>query len=116
MTNDNENNSPLLDVLLDRKVLCRSDESGVWFGTLVKGERLPTGGHTVVLASAAKVHEWTDAAATSGLAVRGPGNESRICPDVDTAVVKDCCEVLSCTAPAIKRFESIARWDFPTVG
>jgi len=103
----------LYKALMGRMVLVRSDQSGVWAGKL-EGVNRPSDsdkGVDVVLNNAAKIHWWEGAAATSGLAVRGPGAGSRIAPDVEVAAVYGCCEVLLMTSQATDVIASIERWE-----
>jgi hypothetical protein len=106
-------NDNLYKALMGRLVLVRSDQSGVWAGKL-DGVNRPSDsdkGVDVVLLNAAKIHWWEGAAATSGLAVRGPGEGSRIAPDVEVAAVHGCCEVLLCTSQAADVIASFKRWE-----
>ena len=95
--------------LIDRIVLVRSNMSGVWIGTLQHA----AAGHDgvdVLLSGASKIHYWEGAEATSGLALRGPGEGSRVCEELDTAIVSGCCEVLLCAPAAAERLHDLVRW------
>ena len=103
MTTENKNNT---------YSVIRSDQSGVWVGKVVERQVLPNARSVVKLADAYKVHAWSNTAATSGLAIQGPGEGSRICEPVEVAEVGDVCEVLQCTAQAVKRLKAIDPWRF----
>lgn len=96
----------MFDRLIGKQVLVRSHMAGVWFGTLEACEGNPEN-FSVTLAQAAKVWSWEGAAATSGLALRGPGAGSKVCEDVNLAVVGGCCEILTTAPAATKAFKNL---------
>lgn len=85
-------------------VLVRSGQSGVWVGHLVAQTD-----HVVTLSEARKVHYWTGAGATSGLALTGPSG-GRICPPVPEVDVSGWCEIIPVAAAAKERFDAVAPW------
>lgn len=90
-------------------VVVRSNRSGVWLGKLAKQEPGVAEGITVTLTDARKAHYWVGAAATSGLALRGPKAGSRICEPVE-AVVADCCEIIVASDVAVAAWKEIPSW------
>lgn len=90
----------------DKKVvIVRSSGSGVWYGFLTFHDH---GTRTVILKNARKVHAWSGAAATSGLAAQGP-TDGRICSPVN-CIVHDVLEVIDCSAEAVRRFAEVPAW------
>lgn len=99
----------MIDRLLEKLVCVRSDQSGVWIGTLLAIQPGATGAD-VVLGRASKIHYWEGAEATSGLGLRGPGKGSRVCDDVDLVLVAGCCEVILCAPAVAERMNEVERW------
>jgi hypothetical protein len=89
-------------------VVVRSSQSGVWLGALVSSEPDGPGTVRVKLTDARKAWQWSGAAATSGLAARGPSG-GRIADPV-TVVVGGCCEVIDATPEAVARWRAVAPW------
>jgi hypothetical protein len=85
-------------------VVVRSSGSGVWFGFLVAVD-----GDRVLLKDAIKIWEWEGAAATSGLAVRGP-KKGKLCEPVICAMVTGVCEILCATEEASKAIKEMPKW------
>lgn len=93
----------LLQEYIDKAVVVRSSESGVWFGRLLGWE-----GPTVRLGLARRAWEWTGAGDCSVLAAIGPTG-GQIGPEVDGAVY-GCCEVLLATETACKAWDKVLVW------
>ena len=90
--------------LIDKFVVVRSSQSGVWFGRLQQVE-----GDDARLQDARRVYNWEGAASCSGLATGGPSG-GQICAPVATAVVKGFCECLGASDEAAKRFAEVSPW------
>ena len=95
-----------MDGLIESHVVVRSSESGVWHGVLLAYEPET---RSVRLGDARKAHSWTGAAATSGLALHGPGG-GRITEPVRLAVVTGCSEILLATSTATSAWEGVPAW------
>lgn len=90
------------------KVVLRDHMAGVYMGELVSLD--PVSGVTV-LKNARQSHYWTGAAATPGLAVRGPKHDgSRIGPTVETIVGRSLVSVMPCTPEAVLQWTSAPVW------
>ena len=101
----------LIKKLMGKKIIARSNQSGVWMGTLMDAKENEKEGYDVVLDDAIKCHGWSHTAATSGLACRGPGEGSRICDPVESSYVFGAFEILLITKEAEKRFDEIEKWN-----
>jgi len=89
----------------DAWVVVRSVESGVWLGQIVAWE-----GAIVTLTGARRAHYWARGGSCSGLAVNGPGGDSRICPPVDITAVLGVCEVNLASPQAVKAWLAYKPW------
>lgn len=105
--------SNTFEFLKGKKVVVRGNKSGVWFGTLKDVGVGNSRWHVVSLADAVNVYRWTEAAATSGLAVTGPGEGSLLRPETDFTM-EDCCEILLATDVAENQFKNLGRWEGET--
>ena len=90
--------------LIDKMVVVRSSQSGVWFGRLQQVE-----GDDARLQDARRVYYWEGAATCSGLATGGPSG-GKICEPVPAGVVKNFCECLLASDEAIARFAEVSPW------
>lgn len=89
-------------------VVLRDHMAGVYYGELVSLD--PVSGVTT-LRRARQAHYWTGAAATPGLAVRGPRHEgSRIGPVVELMVGCSLVSIMPCTQEAKTQWESAPVW------
>lgn len=89
--------------LVGERVVIRDNMAGVYMGVLVYLE-----GKSWALTDCRQAHGWTGAAATPGLAVRGPKG-GRIGP-VHTIAGEDLVSVMPCTDEAIKAWAEMAEW------
>ena len=103
------NPAAYMQCLLGEQVVIRDNMHGVYAGTLVAIE---LNEKTWALANARQAHMWTGAAATPGLAVRGPGNkpEERIGPFVPLQAGAHLVSVLSMTPEAWQVWEKSPVW------
>jgi hypothetical protein len=60
------------------------------------------------MTDARKAWLWTGAAATSGLALRGPSGGK--ITEAATVAIGGCCEVLAATPEAVARWAAVAPW------
>jgi hypothetical protein len=90
--------------MIEKKVVVRSRDSGVWHGKLVEIDA-----NWVVLREARRAWNWTGAATCSGLATHGPKG-GKIPAPVKLAAVGGWCEVLLEDDDATKRWESVEPW------
>lgn len=101
-----------LQKLIDKPVVVRSDQAGVYYGILKEIESVSSGLYNVVLARASLVWSWEGALATGSLAYKGltGGN---IEPEIELAPVGGCCSVLACTPEAWESICTMKRWTRP---
>jgi len=95
---------PIYKDLLEKNVVVRSSDSGVWMGHLLSAD-----GDAVLLRDARRIWSWQGAASCSGLALTGPSS-GKIPGPVKLAVVHRCCEVLLATDEAVDRLSAIEEW------
>jgi len=86
------------------KVIVRTYSAGVHYGTLVSRK-----GKEVELTKSRRIHYWTGALSCSELAMRGPGQGSRIGDAVDIELT-EAIEVIRCAPKAAKAIESYPIW------
>lgn len=93
--------------MIGEKVIIRSSPSGCWYGALVSRD-----GGEVVLSNARRLWRWwaAEGVSLSGVAAAGLHpehlSECRIAAAVETAIVRDVCEILSTTEAARASIES----------
>ena len=90
--------------MIDKHVVIRSSQSGVWLGILVA-----TDGSRVRLRDARRAWSWEGAASCSGLAGAGPSG-GNICHPVAVAVIDGVCEILLASADAVARWGKVKPW------
>ena len=98
-------------IFIDKYVIARSNQSGVWFGKIKEMKKNKNEGWDIIISDAMKCHGWENTAATSGLAYAGPGEGSRICQPLNTGLVDGAFEILICTKQSIQQFFDIKKWE-----
>ena len=94
--------------LVGRVVVIRDNAAGVYCGQL---ESIDLAAKTWALSTARQAHYWTGAAATPGLAVRGPGKHgSRIGPVMEVICGADLVSVMPCTDASAKVWADAEEW------
>lgn len=92
--------------ILGKKVLVRSCEAGVYFGTLESVE-----GETVKLSNVRNIWHWTGASWLAQIANEGITGD-KVSPVVDSMVINKVCQILPLTDKAIANLESQPVWKF----
>ena len=91
---------------LNKKVLVRSYDAGVYFGTLVAVE-----GNTAKLENVRNIWHWTGASCLSQIANDGiTGN--RVSPVVGSMVLNRVCQIIPLTDKAIVNLENQPVWKY----
>lgn len=99
-----EKNKVMYQNLLKKKVLVRSDEAGVYFGTLEKVE-----GSTVRLSSVRNIWSWKGATCLSQVASEGVSG-GRVSQTVASMILLGVCQILPLTEAAIRNLENQPIW------
>ena len=93
--------------MIDKKVIVRAKDAGVFYGTLVKKE-----GDEVTLKNCRRLWYWDGAASISQLAVSGttlPDN-CKFTVSVEIISILNVIEIIPCTEEAIKSIEGVPVW------
>ena len=92
---------------LNKKVIVRGNNSGVFFGTLVAKE-----GTEVELKDCRRIWYWDGAASISQLAAEGTmrPTECKFTVSVDEIIITDVIEIIPCTDKAIESIEGVKVW------
>lgn len=100
-----------MNKLMDKYVIARSNESGLWYGKLEEYERVENS-HllNLTLSDARKIWSWTKAEATSGLALHAPGEGSKICASVPLTTVCGVFETILVTPSAVEEYKKFPAW------
>lgn len=99
--------TPPTDPLIGRKVLVRDHRAGVFCGELTQ---IDVQAGTATLTSARQIWYWTGAAATTGIAARGIGEDSKVCPTVEAVYCRDVVQVMPMTNAAWECVSSYPEW------
>lgn len=89
---------------IGKKVLVRSYEAGVYFGTLEQIE-----GETVKLTQVRNIWSWEGATCLSQLVNDGI-KDGRISPVVSSMIINGCCQIMPLSEKAISNLESFEPW------
>lgn len=91
--------------MLNKKVIIRGSNSGVHFGTLKKEN-----GTEVTLKNARRLWYWKakKGHTLNAVAVHGIATDSKIPCAVKKIKIKDCCEIIECSAAAAKSIKEQA--------
>ena len=97
----------MMEKILNKKVIVRGTNSGVFFGTLAKKE-----GTEVLLENCRRIWYWEGAASISQLAAEGTTkpNACKFTMSVDSILVTDVIEIIPCTEKAISSIEGVGVW------
>lgn len=92
---------------LNKKVIIRAKDAGVFFGTITRKE-----GDEVQLADCRRLWYWDGACSISELAVNGTASPSNckfsvVVPEITILGV---CEIIPCTEKAITSIENVPLW------
>lgn len=91
---------------IGKKVLVRSYDAGVYFGTLEKME-----GETCKLTNVRNIWKWEGASCLSQVANDGIKG-GKVGPVVASMVLNKCCQILPLTDKAIENLENQKSWIF----
>lgn len=97
----------MMNKFLNKKVIVRGTNSGVFFGTLAAKE-----GTEVELHNCRRIWYWEGAASISQLAMDGTvnPNECKFTVTVDEIIITDVIEIIPCTDKAIESIEGVRVW------
>lgn len=90
--------------LLNKKVLVRSYDAGVYFGTLTKVE-----GETVRMEDVHNIWHWTGASSLSQIANDGITGD-KVSPIVSSMVLNKVCQILPLSDEAVNNLENQPVW------
>ena len=93
--------------MLGKKVIVRSTEAGVFFGTLKEKN-----GDEVILENARKLWYWNGAAAIEEIALSGVKKpiDCKFTVFVDEICIFKCCQIIPTTKNASKIIEEVREW------
>lgn len=91
---------------INKKVLVRSYDAGVYFGTLIKVE-----GETVKMSNVRNIWHWTGASCLSQIANDGITGD-RVSPVVESMILNRVCQILPLSDKAIKNLEEQPVWSY----
>lgn len=94
--------------LIGKKVLVRSYDAGVYFGTLVETNE---DGRTVKLSNVRNIWRWSGASCLSQIANDGIG-EGRVSQVVESMVLMNVCQMIPLSKKAISNLESQPIWKY----
>lgn len=92
--------------LIGKKVLVRSYDAGIYFGTLTH-----VNGETVRMENVRNIWHWTGASCLAQIANEGITGD-RVSPIVDSMVLNRVCQILPLTEKAIKNLEAQPVWKY----
>lgn len=92
--------------LLNNKVLVRSCDAGVYFGTLTKVD-----GETIRLENVRNIWHWTGASCLSQIANEGITGD-KVSPVVSSMVINRVCQILPLSEKAIVNLEAQPTWKY----
>lgn len=91
---------------LNKKVLVRSYDAGVYFGTLTKVE-----GETVRMENVRNIWHWTGASCLSQIANDGIKGD-QVSPVVSSMIINRVCQILPLSGKAIENLENQPVWKY----
>ena len=93
--------------MIGKQVIVRSNMAGVFFGTLISKE-----GNEVTLENARKLYKWSGANTIEDIADKGVNNpeDCKFTVVVKEITIFDVCQIIPCTANAIKNIKSVKEW------
>lgn len=92
--------------LINKKVLVRSFDAGVYFGTLTKVE-----GEAVRLENVRNIWHWTGASCLSQIANEGITGD-KVSPVVESMLLNRVCQILPLSEAAINNLEGQPVWKY----
>lgn len=95
-----------IENLIGKKVLARSYDAGVYFGTLNE-----VNGETVSIANVRNIWQWEGASCLSQIANDGIKG-GKLSPVVQSMVLNRVCQIIPCTDVAIKNLEAHGVWSY----
>ena len=97
----------MMNKFLNKKVIVRGTNSGVFFDTLAAKE-----GTEVELHNCRRIWYWEGAASISQLATDGTvnPNKCKFTVTVDEIIITDVIEIIPCTDKAIESIEGVRVW------
>jgi len=90
--------------LLNKKVLVRSYDAGVYFGTLTEVD-----GETCRIEKVRNIWKWSGANSLSDIALYGISG-GNVTPEVSVMVLNRVCQIIPLTDVAIKNLEAKSVW------
>jgi len=90
--------------LINKKVLVRSYDAGVYFGTLIKVE-----GETCRLENARNIWYWTGANCLADIAEKGISGD-KVSRNISSIVINKCCQIMLLSDKAIENLENQPVW------
>ena len=94
--------------LMNKKVLVRSYDAGVYFGTLVETNE---DGTTVKLEKVRNIWRWEGASCLSQIANDGI-RDGKVSPVVDSMVLMGICQMIPLAKKAITNLEGFKVWEY----
>ena len=94
--------------LINKKVLVRSYDAGVYFGTLVETNE---DGTTAKLKNVRNIWQWEGASCLSQIANDGIKG-GRVSPAVDSMVLMRVCQIMPLTEKAVNNLEGFRIWNY----
>ena len=95
-----------IESLIGKKVLVRSYDAGVYFGTLDEME-----GETVSLSQVRNIWKWEGASCLSQIAGDGIKGGT-VSPIVESMVINRVCQIIPLTEEAITNLEAQSVWEY----
>lgn len=95
-----------IENLIGKKVLVRSYDAGVYFGTLNE-----VNGETVNITNVRNIWRWEGASCLSQIANDGIKG-GKVSPVVSSMVINRVCQIIPCTKTAIKNLEGQGVWNY----
>jgi len=93
--------------MINKKVIIRANEAGVFFGTL-KSKK----GNEVTLSNCRKLYYWSGACAIQQIAVDGVSNpdDCKFTIEVELITILNVIEIIPCTEKAINNINNVKLW------
>ena len=95
-----------IENLIGKKVLVRSYDAGVYFGTLVEVD-----GETVSVSNVRNIWQWEGASCLSQVANDGIKG-GKVSPVVESMILNKVCQIIPCSDVAIQNLEGQRVWSF----
>lgn len=92
--------------IIGKKVIVRSYDAGVYFGTLEEVD-----GETVSISNVRNIWRWEGASCLSQIANDGIKG-GRVSPVVESMILNRVCQIIPCTDVAIENLEGHGVWSY----